>query len=386
MMQALPYIGLLVIAIILLLYLFQLLKYALGWMKLNIPNNQIASQKKIAIIIAVRNEEKNIATCLNSLLQQNYPKNLYDVIIVNDSSDDGTVVVVEDFVKKHSNVFLIHLETKDGAGKKNAIQKGIQFSDAEIVITTDGDCWMQTEWLSSMARAFENDSVKMVVGPVTFSNEKTVFEKMQSLEFMALVASTGGAIQLQKPIMCNGANLAYLKQSFLDLNGFSGIDGISTGDDVLLMYKLFNQYPDSLSFLKDKRAIVYTSPKSSISDFIEQRKRWASKPFSLLNSSTQYTSILVFLTNFFSILLIVSLFCFDKPPFHPNFGIICLILIGIKCIIDFLLLFLASSFFGKRKLLIYFLPEQLLYMFYVVFVGLLSKTKSFSWKGRELKN
>jgi cellulose synthase/poly-beta-1,6-N-acetylglucosamine synthase-like glycosyltransferase len=373
------------VACIVFLYAIQIIQYAIGWMNVTaiIPRSPT---HKIAVIIAVRNEEAMIENCLKALLDQNYPSQLFDVILVDDFSEDGTVDCVKRISKTHSNVFILKLDVADGTGKKAAIRKGILYTDATIIVTTDADCWMEKDWLTTIAAGFENDSTKMVVAPVAFCNEKNVFEKMQSLEFMALIASTAGAIFYKKPIMCNGANLAYLRTSFFEVNGFDGVNHISTGDDVLLMYKLSKIYPNGIRFLKDSKAIVYTHPKNNLMGFINQRKRWASKPFSLLNRATKYTSVLVFLTNLSSIMLIISLFCLGKIDISHGFALICLILLGIKCIIDFLLLFLASSFFGKRSLLIYFLPEQIIYMFYVVFIGLLSTTKSFSWKGRELKN
>jgi len=376
---------LLFVACIVFLYAVQILQYAIGWINIPAVDAHLPT-RKIAVIIAVRNEEAMIENCLNAVLYQNYPSELLDVIVVDDFSEDGTVDCVKRISKTHANVSLLQLNVADGTGKKAAIQKGVLFTDATIIVTTDADCWMEKDWLATIAAGFENDETKMVVAPVAFYNEKNMFEKMQSIEFMALITSTAGAIQYKKPIMCNGANLAYLRTSFFEVSGFDGIDQISTGDDVLLMYKLSEKYPNGIRFLKDSQAIVYTHPKDNLMDFINQRKRWASKPFSLLNRDTKYTSVLVFLTNLLAIVLIISLFGLSKADVGHAFAIICLILLGIKCIIDFLLLFLASSFFGKRSLLIYFLPEQIIYMFYVVFIGLLSTTKSFSWKGRELKN
>jgi len=384
-MHSLQIMFLLFVACIVFLYAVQILQYAIGWINIPAVDAHLPT-RKIAVIIAVRNEEAMIENCLNAVLYQNYPSELLDVIVVDDFSEDGTVDCVKRISKTHANVSLLQLNVADGTGKKAAIQKGVLFTDATIIVTTDADCWMEKDWLATIAAGFENDETKMVVAPVAFYNEKNMFEKMQSIEFMALITSTAGAIQYKKPIMCNGANLAYLRTSFFEVSGFDGIDQISTGDDVLLMYKLSEKYPNGIRFLKDSQAIVYTHPKDNLMDFINQRKRWASKPFSLLNRDTKYTSVLVFLTNLLAIVLIISLFGLSKADVGHAFAIICLILLGIKCIIDFLLLFLASSFFGKRSLLIYFLPEQIIYMFYVVFIGLLSTTKSFSWKGRELKN
>lgn len=380
-MNNILFLLLIISGVVVLLYSIKFLSLTAGWLHLSRFSIH-ASSVKISVVIAARNEEKNIRSCLHSVLQQNYSNKLFEVIVVDDHSDDTTASVVEEMMAAHSNLKLIRLNENNKHGKKQALKSGITLSQSQLIITTDADCIVSEKWLSSIASFYEQTKAKMIVGPVQIHNDNSFFKKMQTLELIALVASGAGSLHYNKPVMCNGANLAFERKVFDDVSGYDGIDGISTGDDVLLMYKIEKKYPGSIRFLKDKNAIVKTLAQATMKSFVNQRKRWASKPIGLLNLSTKYLSILVFLTNLFSIILISSLFCCPKMEFYPLFSKICLILLGIKCFIDFLLLFLASSFFGKRRLLWYYLAEQFIFMFYVVLVGLMSFSRSYSWKGR----
>ncbi|MBN8697565.1 MAG: glycosyltransferase [Bacteroidetes bacterium] len=380
-MNDLLFLFLILSSAVVLLYTIKFFSLTAGWLHLR-RYPFISTQVKISVVIAARNEQENIRTCLLSVLNQKYSNELYDVIVVDDHSNDATASRVEELMQKYSNVKLIRLSGDDQHGKKNAIKSGIANSQSELIVTTDADCIVTENWLSSIASFYVQTKAKMIVGPVVFQNENSFFEKMQSMELVALIASGAGSLHYNKPVMCNGANLIFERSVFAEVSGYDGIDGISTGDDVLLMYKIEKKHPGSILFFKDTQALVSTSAQNSLKNFLDQRKRWTSKPFMMLNFSTKYLSLLVFFTNLTAILLICSLFCCQKNEFYPFFSKICLILLGIKCFIDFLLLFLASSFFDKRRLLWYFLPEQLIYMFYVVIVGLMSFSRSYSWKGR----
>ena len=184
--------------------------------------------------------------------------------------------------------------------------------------------------------------------------------------------------------MCNGANLAYPKSVFDEVNGFEGIDNKASGDDVLLMYKIQKKHPRSIRFMKTEFGIVYTKAQQNWKGFVQQRKRWASKGFSAMNKETRAVSLLVYFHSFSLILLpILSLLCLRNSAIYLPFMEICLILGLIKCFIDFLLLFLAASFFKKKMLLIYFLPEQILYLFYISVIGLVGTVGKYEWKGRQ---
>lgn len=364
-------------------YTFMIGFFCIGWKKTSQQRKNNA-YVPVAVIVAARNEEESIADCLRSIMEQAYPAENLELIVVNDNSTDKTEDIIKDFLLIHSNIHLINLSDHALAGKKNAIATAISKTNAELIVTTDADCMMGKNWLESIVAFYKQANCKMIVAPVAFNGEKGLFEKMQSLEMMALMGCTCGSLYYGKAIMCNGANLAYTKQAFNELEGFKGIGEKPTGDDVLLMYKISRKYKNSVKFLKNQDSIVYTKAKKQLHDFIEQRKRWASKDFREFNSETKIVSFTVYLFNFMILLItILTGFASVKSTIYLPFFKISLILLGIKCVIDFLLLFLAAAFFKKERFLYLFLPEQFLYVLYVVVIGLLGKKGTYSWKERK---
>lgn len=355
--------------------------FSYGWMKTKHLKTPSSRKVRVAVIVAARNEENNIASCLEALMAQSYPAEKTEIIIVNDHSEDNTSAIVRKYIREGGNIQLLDTEEK---GKKAAIAKAIKNTSAELIITTDADCIMAEKWIETIVSFYEHSKAVMIVGPVAFHNEGSLFEKMQSLELMALLGSTGGALYFDKAIMCNGANLAYTRQIFNELEGFKGIDQGASGDDVLLMYKVSRRYKNKIKFLKDQDAIVSTSAKATLKEFTEQRKRWSSKGFGAFNAETKYVSLIVYMFSALIILTgILSGFSSVKSGICLSFFRICLILMGIKCVFDFLLLFLAASFYNKKRYLYLFLPLQFIYILYVVIIGLLGSSKKYEWKGRK---
>ncbi len=384
MIEYLFFIFLILSILLCLQYLLLIGSYCYGWINAK-PLAMITNESIfVSVIIPARNEEQNIINCLTSIINQRYPNQQFELIVIDDSSTDTTNKKIQQFCEDHVTCKLITLIDKELTGKKNAIRKAVEIAKGELIVTTDADCIMGDHWLSTIVACYKQSGAKMIVGPVSFYDEKTIFEKMQSLEFMSLIACGGGSLYFNKAIMCNGANLAYTKQIFNEVNGYEGIDDIASGDDVLLMYKIQQCYPKGIHFLKHTDAIVYTKAKSTLKEFIEQRKRWASKGFKILNTETKYVSLIVYLFNCVLIVLITGFFCLPTTSLHLIFFEISLIIIGIKCIIDFLLLFLAASFFKKKIFLVYFLPEQFIYILYIVVVGLFGIKRKYKWKDRNI--
>ena len=289
-------------------YLFIIGMYTLGWFRLKtfpLPSNSHST--RLSIIIPSRDEEANILNIIEDIAEQDYPKNLYEVIIVDDNSGDATPDIVNNFILHQSalQIKLINVaeDHPNSAYKKKAISLAIEVATGDLIITTDADCRMGKQWLSSIAGFYESVKPKMIVGPVSFHNEKSYFEKMQTVEFLSLIGITAGAISIGRPIMCNGANLAYEKSSFFDVGGF-GDDSFSSGDDVFLLLKLKKHFGNkSVRFLKNENAFVFTEAKKNFREFLHQRTRWASKNkgYDLKILTVSFT---VFMMNF---LLVVGL-------------------------------------------------------------------------------
>ena len=179
--------------------------------------------------------------------------------------------------------------------------------------------------------------------------------------------------------MCNGANLVYTKQAFIEVNGFEGIDKVATGDDMLLMHKIWKRNPQKVFYLKAKDAIVTTEPMQTWSDFLMQRKRWASKTF--VYDDYRIIAVLSFVYLFnctFLVLLIASFTDCFYWWYVLGFWIL-------KTGIEFPFINSVAKFYQEQRLMPWLFFLQPLHIFYTVFIGLISQFGKYRWKGRRTK-
>ena len=329
--------------------------------------------------MAVRNEAKNIANLLDDILGQNYPTFLFEIVLIDDFSEDNTAEIINKYIVSHKNIKLIELQGKV-FGKKEALSQGIKISKHNLIITTDADCRFGTEWLKTIVASYLSTRPKMLVAPVIFrpANYKkfsSIFNNLQSLEFLSLISSGAGAIGLERPVMCNGANLIFERAVYQEFNNPFSAHYVS-GDDVLFMLKVKRKYPKQIKFIKSYKATAFTEAQPTFRDFVNQRIRWTSKSKVYKDLDLLLTSFTVLTTNLLLFVLLILSF------FMPELWQIFLFVFIIKSIPDFILLFLTSKFFRIQKLLIYFLPLQFLYFFYIVFIGIIGNFSQFSWKNR----
>jgi cellulose synthase/poly-beta-1,6-N-acetylglucosamine synthase-like glycosyltransferase len=359
-------------------YILLITYYFFGWNKAVEINNDRTCQINVSVVVAAKNESSSIEALLHCLVHQNYNSHFIEIVVIDDHSTDETYSIIESFAEIHTQLKLIRAS---GQGKKAAIAEGIKNSNGELIITTDADCTMGNDWIQSIVTFYIQTNAQLISAPVCFINEDSLFEKMQSLEFLTLIGSGAGAMNKGKAIMCNGANLCFSRNAFYAVNGYDNIEKLATGDDVLLMYKIKKAFPNDVYFLKSKNSIVFTQAKKTINEFINQRKRWASKPLKLLNSETLVTAWTVFLTHFFLLLTIITLpfanvcFCSD----FSIFSVFCLLVI-LKLTLDFSFTVSITAFFDKKKLIPYFFILIFIYPIYIVFTPLLSLTRSYHWK------
>ena len=282
----------LVITIILLFsYSGLILLYRRSWIRLKnyLPQNYLPENRLpfISIIISARNEEQNIGHCIRSIIDQKYPQNKYETIIVDDHSTDKTVSIIQSFQKQNIRIIFLADYTENkilNSYKKKSIATAMQFAKGELIATTDADCVLPDRWLEILAAFYKDKESFFIAMPVAFQDPlptdsivKKVLKIFQSIDFMALQGITGASVQNKFHGMCNGANLAYEKKIFYAVNGFEGIDELASGDDMLLMHKIQKVNPQKVMFLKSPEVIVQTRPAETLKEFMNQRIRWASK-------------------------------------------------------------------------------------------------------------
>jgi biofilm PGA synthesis N-glycosyltransferase PgaC len=366
-----------IIIVLFFLYSWLIIYYWLAWK--SIPGYAASTslpQTKISVIIPARNEEKNIGQLLQALQEQTYPSVLFEIIVVDDHSTDATAALVQQF----STVKLVQLK-EDGINsyKKKAIETGIAAATGELIVTTDADCLLSRDWLKTIAVFKEEKEAVFIAAPVVIDCNSSVLQVFQAMDFMVLQGITGAAVYKKQLSLCNGANLAYEKNAFDKVNGFDDIDNIASGDDMLLMHKIWKQYPAKVHYLKSKEAIVSTQPMKTWKDFFNQRKRWASKTKHYGDKRIILVLSLVYLFNLsFLALAIAGFFCHHYWLYLAGLWLA-------KTIIEFPLVYSVSLFFGKQFLMKYFFFFQPIHIFYTIASGLFGQFGKYEWKGRRVK-
>jgi len=296
--------------------------------------------------------------------------------VVDDHSTDKTAAIVQQF----AFVKLIQLkEDNINSYKKKAIETGISAATGELIVTTDADCIPQNEWLQTIAGFKEERKAIFIAAPVSINCNSSLLQVFQAMDFMVLQGITGAVVHKKQMTMCNGANLAYKRKAFYEVGGFSGIDQIASGDDMLLMYKIAKQYPGGVHYLKSKEAIVSTQAAKTRKEFFNQRIRWASKAAKYEDKRIFPVLLIVYLFNLsFLLLLVCSFLIFD-------FWFLILGLLLAKMLVELPLFISVSNFFNKQwavKLFFFFQPIHILY---TIISGLFGQFGKYEWKGRKVK-
>ncbi len=198
-------------------------------------------QKYFSILIPFRNEAHNLVTLVKTLDKLNFSKARFEVLIINDHSQDNGANILK---KLRSTVGfsmeIISLGKPEYFGKKQALLQGIQRAKHPWIITLDADSIPSIDWLRSIERNLNTTSAEFITGPVFLGQEKGLLCQLQAAEFMALQALTRASLNL-RPLLSNGTNLAYSKTVFQVVDGFSDNLNITSGDDMFLMRKIWGQ-------------------------------------------------------------------------------------------------------------------------------------------------
>lgn len=367
----------LVILLLFLAYACLLLYYSYQWKQLPVYTSKpVNAGTRVSVIIPVRNEAACIGRLLDCLIRQDYPSHLYEVIVVNDHSTDDTVNIVQSYTQ----VKLLHLEADAiNSYKKKAVETGIQAASGQLIVTTDGDCYMGEQWLSTLVHFYEEKKPVYIAAPVAMRYDSRLLPVFQAYDFAVLQGITAVSVYRQLLNMSNGANQAYSKEAFDSVNGFRNIDHIASGDDMLLMQKMVQRYPNRIGYLLSADALVHTEPAAGWRAFLQQRIRWASKAGHYMDNKIKAVLLLVYLFNLcFPVLLIAGFW-------NRHWWLAAALLWLAKTLVEWPFVAGISRFFGMQSLLKYFFFLQPLHIIYTLTAGLLGQKGSYEWKGRTVK-
>lgn len=350
-----------------------------GWLKLR--NEELFSDSLVyvSIIIPMRNEEENVRKLLDCLQRQSYPSGSFEIIMVDDHSADKTYDIAAS--QQICNLQILSLP-EEATGKKAALAMGVNYSKGELIITTDADCYMGEGWLRSIVSYYVKFRSVMIVGPIlplfSYNNRyKRGLEEIMALELFSLLGATAGSASIGKPVMCNGANLAIAREVLPEVVETYTSSAVASGDDMFGMLGLKKKYPGRIHFLKSKEAAVYTRMVWGLSSFLRQRGRWAAKarfyrdPFVIMTAITVFgTNVMLLLTVFYGFLI------YNYTLFF--------VLMVLKSLVDFPLLYSVTSFYGKKKLMRWFPLVQSFYFIYVCITVFYGTVMPNAWKGRRI--
>jgi cellulose synthase/poly-beta-1,6-N-acetylglucosamine synthase-like glycosyltransferase len=362
-------------------YAILLLLYRRWWSKLKtttVPDSFTASTS-FTILIPARNEEQNITGCLQSIQELNYPKKLVQVIVIDDFSDDRTAGVVKQFADVQVIELKDLLKEKINSYKKKAIEVGVEQATGSYIVTTDADCVVPSNWLRNFAYIIQQTPTVFIAAPVAMKEESSAIKLFQSLDFLSLQGITAASVGAGFHSMCNGANLCYSKEAFYKVDGFKGVDHIASGDDMLLMHKLYKQFPNEVHYCKAADSIVLTNPVETIAEFFRQRIRWASKAGEYDDKRIFAVLLLVYLLNAFLLILFIA------ACFNSGLWILLVNSLLFKTAVELVFLTPVARFFRKEKLLLWFPFAQPFHIVYTVIAGWLGKFGNYEWKGRRVK-
>ena len=351
-----------------------------GWSALKRPELKPRDfTTKVTVMVAARNEEARINYTIEDILAQDYPKHLTEIIIVDDHSTDRTSEIISSYADRGVKLLKLNEEKPLNSYKKKAIAKAIALSSGDLMVATDADCRMGSAWLSSIVNYYESNDLVMISSPVNFFEEKSLFELMQTLEFSFLIGIGAAFIGNGRASTCNGANFAYRKDVFYEVGGFTGIDELASGDDELLLQKVAVKYPDRIGFLKRREAIVYTHAKHTLKEFLQQRRRWASKSTKYKDKKVVALAVTIWL---FNISLIVNA---ALSFYNIHFFKLFIIQFLLKYLFEAVFLLKVTSFFKRVSLiglLVLVIPAHIIY---IVYIGLAGNGRKYVWKDRTVR-
>lgn len=363
------------------IYVFFIVQLVFGFDKIKtFKSKDETATTTFSILVPFRNEAKNLHKLLQSISNLNYPKELFELILVDDFSSDNSERIYIDWRVKNGLIETTLLQNLrlTNSPKKDAISRAVPIVKHEWIITTDGDCEVNNNWLLTLDSFIQNNATEMVVSPVIYKTKNNWFHHFQQLDMLSLQATTVGSFGIGKPFMCNGANFAYTKRLFNAFGGFIGNNKMASGDDVFLLQKAIKEQPNKVHYLKNISSIVTTKPKNNLYKLFMQRVRWASKSSRYSNFYSKALALSVLIMN-------ASLVCgvYLTVSYELNWEVLLSVFL-IKYVVDYILLFKSNKYLRNGK---FFLPfaSSLTYPLFVTIVGFYSLFGSYTWKGRKFK-
>ncbi len=363
----------LILSVIAGFYVIMQAVYAWAWLTYPRQNSKsLEEYPAVTVLIAFRNEAKHLGVCIQGILNQNYPAEKLNILLLNDHSADDSVKSISVYLQ-YPNVRLIDMPPQI-QGKKQSIAFGLSEVQTAYVLFTDADCVGGPGWINHMMEAMISSNAHAICGPVEVRNESNLLEQFQALDFAGMMAITAVSMRYKWFYLANGANML-IRREALDMANISWQEAYASGDDMSLISHLQKKH-STIQFAKDKSAIVRTAAQSNLPDFFHQRLRWGTKNKS---STSKFMLIQLGLAYIVSVISLASLTALIFEPFL-------IFIILLKLTGDLILLTAVSPFFRKQAHLIKIPVFSIMHSTYIAVIGTLSLLPlRYQWKGRIVK-
>ncbi|MDG5799457.1 glycosyltransferase [Marinilabiliaceae bacterium ANBcel2] len=327
----------------------------------------------LSVVIPFHNEEAFLYPLLKSLKNQLLSSEKYEVVFVDDKSTDGSSYLIRRLASQY-RFYNYRIVEGEGRGKKAALYTGINLARGDLIVTTDADIVAGRRWLSSILSSYITKPHAFTASPVTMEHTNSFLEKFSALDFIAMQICGGGLIKGGHPVFCSGANLCFEKDLYFRVIGQTDGRCYQSGDDVFLLHAAATNN-ESITFLKNRDAMVKTFPKKSWLELFKQRVRWGGKSKGYKNIDAIVLTFIVFLTNLsFTLLFFLALF------FNPTFLIWWVLFLSIKAVTDYILISSGKEFFDIEFSTLQFLLFSFIYPFFVTVSGIAAIILKERWK------
>ncbi|MAG47729.1 hypothetical protein CL617_03915 [archaeon] len=280
-----------------------------------VPKDYEKNALSVTVLIPAYNKEDILADTIKSILNQDYPKDKIEIIVINDGSKDKTKEVAKSFKE-------VTLINKENAGKASALNDGIKVAKNDIIVVLDADTLMTEELTKKAVSYFKDDAVGVVIPTLKPYKPKNLLERIQVVEY-TLSGFTRKILSFINSSSAAPACSYFRREIFEDYGGFD-VDNITEDFEMALKIQSHNH---KLVHLTD--AVAYTDVPKKLKELLRQRLRWC---YGNLFNLKKYKSI------------------FGKK--YGDFGLLFLPMILISILLSLAILFsgifgLAESFFRK---------------------------------------
>lgn len=358
-------------------YLFFVISVLIGIFRLK--KGSFTGKPFVSVITAARNEEQNIGPLLEKLIQQDYPGDNFEIIIVNDRSEDTTGKIIDLYAEKDHRIKRIDITEipPDFSPKKFALTQGIGEAKGDIICTTDADCLPPATWVSAMVSHFHED-VGMILGysPVIVEGGGKLFSEYRAIDALSLAVVAAGGAGLNIGWVCTGRNLAYRKQLFSQVGGYEDVRDQISGDDDLLLHMVQKKTAWKIRFAIGSEASIPSTIKPGTDNFVNQRTRHASK-FRVHPPRIKAVSILIF--SFYLAFWSYPVIMLAMREIFAFYGVMA----GSKFIVEYAAVSLGARKLDDRFTFATFLRAFFIHPLLIMYFGIRGVRGKFTWKDRK---